>query len=61
MNETGKHLLSDADLDVVIKIARARAALMMRLKEALEQKDDTLALALARQVCGLEPTEASHA
>jgi hypothetical protein len=55
------HLLTDDDLDVVLKIARNRAALMMRLKEALVKGDDAASLALAREACGLEPKEVTHA
>lgn len=53
--------LSDDDLDVVIRIGRARAAIAMRMKEALERDDDEAALALAREYCGLEPKEVTHA
>ena len=38
----------------IIAIARERAALVMRMKEALLDGNDAEALKLAREVCGME-------
>jgi len=47
-------VLSPEVLRDIVAIAKQRAALVMRLKEALLDDDEALALKLAREVCGLE-------
>jgi hypothetical protein len=49
--------LTDEDVELLTRIARERAALMQRLKEALRAHDEKQALALAREACGVEPEE----
>jgi len=49
--------LTEEDFTVIIRMARARAALMGTLKEALEAGDDRRALEIAREVCGLAKKE----
>ena len=41
-------------LQLVVEIARARAALLAELRAAIERHDDTVALRLARRLCGIE-------
>jgi hypothetical protein len=46
------------DIEVVTRIARNRAELMQRLKEALQAgADDAEVRKLARQACGLEQVQ----
>jgi hypothetical protein len=46
--------LTDDDIEAITRISRDRAALMQRLKAALEAGKEAEALKLAREACGLE-------
>lgn len=50
-------ILSRADIDEIITIARARTARIDALRKAIEAKDYAAAIRLARAVCGMEPSD----
>jgi hypothetical protein len=52
--------LSRSDIEELIRIARARAERIDRLRGALEAEDYDLAIKLARAVCGLRPADESQ-
>jgi uncharacterized protein YpiB (UPF0302 family) len=41
-------------IEAAIEISERRRELLSRLKDALERGDETVALALAKQLCGME-------
>lgn len=47
-------------LDAALEIARRRRNTLARLRAALEQGDDTEALKLARELCGIDHEQKSH-
>jgi hypothetical protein len=50
-------ILSRADIDQIMAVARARAERIDALREAIEAKDYKRAIQLARAVCGMEPAD----
>lgn len=48
--------LTEADTEAIVQMALKRAALVGRLRDALEESDDPHALDLARELCGLVRT-----
>jgi hypothetical protein len=46
--------LSEVDIEAIVQIGRAQAALMNELEHALEADDDTHALGVARKLVRLE-------
>jgi HEAT repeat protein len=47
-------------VDAAIEIARGRQETLQRLRAALEIRDNTTALRIARELCGLENEQASN-
>lgn len=48
-------------VDAILEVGRQRAALLEELRAALESRDDSKALQLARRLCGLENEESNRA
>jgi hypothetical protein len=48
------HPLSRGDLEEIIRIAKARGALLDELQKALEANDEREVMRLARKVCGMD-------
>jgi hypothetical protein len=46
--------MTPADAEVIVKLAKERAALVKRMREALLREDYAEALKLARRVAGIE-------
>jgi hypothetical protein len=46
--------LTESDIEFIAEMAERRAELVRRMKAALEAHDDVRALALAREVAGIE-------
>ena len=47
-------------VDAILEVGRQRVALLGQLRSALESGDDSKALNLARQLCGLENEESDR-
>jgi len=61
----GKHMISEHNtagiVDAILEVGKQRAALLEKLRAALESGDDPKALLLARQLCGLGHEESNRA
>ena len=49
--------VSMEEAEAIVQVARERAELLQRLKDALERRDDRAAIKLARQATGLDEEE----